>query len=125
MTPMTSAAAILPVRDLARAAEHYRALGFDVAPYGGGAQYAFARRGPVELHLAVVDRLDPAASNSAVYLYVADADALAAEWSAAGLPGQLADPVDTPYGLREGAHIDPWGNLLRFGSASGSRPAAG
>jgi hypothetical protein len=25
-------------------------------------------------------------------------------------------PVDTDYGLREGWHIDPDGNLLRFGS---------
>lgn len=26
------------------------------------------------------------------------------------------EPVDTDYGTREGAHIDPGGNLLRYGS---------
>ena len=25
-------------------------------------------------------------------------------------------PVDTGYGMREGSHVDPDGNLLRFGS---------
>jgi hypothetical protein len=27
-----------------------------------------------------------------------------------------AAPVDTDHGIREGAHVDPDGNLLRFGS---------
>jgi hypothetical protein len=114
MTTFTGSAAILPVGDPDAAAAHYRALGFAVER--SGTDYAFARRGEAALHLATVDRIDPATSNSAVYLYVADADALAAEWSAAGVAGQLVDPVDTPYRMREGAHIDPWGNLLRFGS---------
>jgi hypothetical protein len=30
-------------------------------------------------------------------------------------------PVDTDYGLREGWHIDPDGDLLRFGSPLASR----
>ena len=42
--------------------------------------------------------------------------ALATEWSASGAEGRFVDPVDTDYGLREGAHIDPDGNLLRYGS---------
>ncbi|MFJ6215600.1 bleomycin resistance protein [Streptomyces sp. NPDC092296] len=116
MTTFTAAAAILPVSDLAGAAAHYRALGFTVEP--SGSQYAFARRGGATVHLAVVDRIDPATSNSAVYLSVVDADVLAREWAAAGVAGQLVDPVGTPYGMREGAHIDPWGNLLRFGSSA-------
>lgn len=45
-----------------------------------------------------------------------DADALHAEWSAAGVEGRLSGPEDTPYGLREGFHIDPDGILLQFGS---------
>jgi uncharacterized glyoxalase superfamily protein PhnB len=51
-----------------------------------------------------------------VYLYVEDADALYAEWRAAGVQGQFFEPHDTEYGLREGAHIDRDGNLLKFGS---------
>ncbi|WP_377267301.1 bleomycin resistance protein [Peterkaempfera sp. SMS 1(5)a] len=114
MTTFTGSAAILPVGDPTTAAAHYGALGFTVDR--SGPYYAFARRDEVTLHLAAVDRIDPGTSNSAAYLYVSDADALAAEWSGAGVAGQLVDPVDTPYGMREGAHIDPWGNLLRFGS---------
>lgn len=31
----------------------------------------------------------------------------------------MAAPVETEYGLREGAHVDLDGNLLRFGSRRG------
>ena len=44
---------------------------------------------------------------------VPDADALAARWAGTG---RTTAPVNTGYGLREGAHVDPDGNLLRFGS---------
>ena len=33
-----------------------------------------------------------------------------------GLGGQTLPVCLTPYQLREGAHIDPDGNLIRFGS---------
>jgi hypothetical protein len=48
------------------------------------------------------------------YLYVDDADALHAEWSS--VEGRHHRPEDTPYGLREGAYVNPDGNLLRYGS---------
>ena len=44
-----------------------------------------------------------------------DADDLYREWSAAGV-GDSREPNDTDYKIREGADIDPDGNLLRFGS---------
>jgi hypothetical protein len=108
------AAPIVPVPDVARAAEHYRRLGFDVDLYGDGTEYAFARRGGVELHLSIQTDHDRLTTAGALYVWVSDADALADEWRGAG--GRLVDPADTPYGLREGAHIDPDGNLIRFGS---------
>ena len=114
MTRLSSAAAVLPVRDLAAALTHYRDLGFEVEAFDG-APYGFARRDEVQLHLSELAGLDPAASLTSVYLYVDDADALAAEWEGVA-GGRLVAPVDTTYGLREGAHIDPDGNLLRFGS---------
>jgi hypothetical protein len=110
-----SAAAIFPVRELASALEHYRQLGFMVRAYEGGG-YGFIERSGVELHLAEVEDVDPGTNVCAVYLYVDDADALYAEWRAAGVAGQFFDPVDAEYGLREGAHADPDGNLIRFGS---------
>lgn len=42
--------------------------------------------------------------------------ALHAEWATADVEGRLHAPTDTDYGLREGAYVDPDGNLLRYGS---------
>jgi predicted enzyme related to lactoylglutathione lyase len=113
-------APVLPVSDLGAAMDHYRRLGFDVKEYvddeGNGGYYGYANRGRVHLHLALAATVDPTASQVEVYLYVDDADALHAEWSTAGLTGRLSAPTDTPYGLREGAHVDPDGNALRYGS---------
>ena len=111
---LTGMAAILPVRDLEAALDHYRRLGFRVSPYDDG--YGYAVRGSADLHLAVRPALDPRQNASAVYIYVDDADALYAEWRAAGIEGQFFEPHDTEYGLRESAHIDRDGNLLKFGS---------
>jgi hypothetical protein len=112
---LSSLAAVLAVRDLGAALEHYRQLGFTVRAYEGGG-YGFIERDDLQLHLGLVSDLDPATTTSAVYLYVDDADRLYAEWRSAGVSGQFFAPVDTEYGLREGAHVDLDGNLLRFGS---------
>jgi hypothetical protein len=53
--------------------------------------YGFAAMAGVQLHLTVVGE----------------------RWAGVERTGA---PVDTDYGLREGWHIDPDGNLLRFGS---------
>ncbi len=114
-TTLNAMAAVLPVRDLAMALEHYRGLGFSVRAYQGGG-YGYAERDRVNLHLNVVPNLNSATTTSAVYLYVADADLLYAEWRSAGVSGQFFEPHDSEYGLREGAHVDRDGNLIRFGS---------
>jgi hypothetical protein len=119
VSSVTALAPILPVRDLAAAADHYRSLGFAVSLYDGDAAYGYAARDGLSVHLAEVADLDPADNPCAVYLYVSDADALYAQWRLTRPAGRLVAPVDTDYGLREGAHIDPNGNLLRFGSPPG------
>jgi hypothetical protein len=118
-----SVAPVLPVRNVTRALERYRRLGFEGKAYGeraAGAEddavYGFLNWGNVEIHLSRFAALDPATSTSACYLYVDDADALHAAWSAAGVEGRLRPPEDTPYDLREFAYVDPDGNLLRVGS---------
>jgi len=116
MATLNRIAPVLPVRDLAAAMGHYRRLGFDVKAYRGADFYGYANRDEVSLHLSRVHNPDPTTSNVAIYLYVDDADALAAEWAAADTGGTTNTPADTEYGLREGAHIDPDGNLIRFGS---------
>jgi len=114
---LDSVSPILAVRNLDAALGHYRTLGFDVHADEGGAAYGFAERDDLSLHLAEDPALDPAGNGCAVYLYVNDADALYAQWRAARPAGRLVAPVDTDYGLREGTHVDPDGNLLRFGSS--------
>jgi len=119
-TGFGSVAPVLPVSDMTRAIVLYQQLGFDVESYDGGAFYAFAQRGEVHLHLSLVDNIDPLTTMVSVYLYVDDAKALFAEWREVGAAesgGRLHTPSDTDYGLTEGAYVDPWGNLLRFGSA--------
>ncbi|WP_334138356.1 VOC family protein [Corynebacterium variabile] len=110
---LVAAACVLPVTDVDRSIEHYRALGFEVAKLTD--EYAMAQRGDTALHLSLMPELDPLKGAGCVYLYVDDADGLAQEWVEAGV-GRTVAPVDTDYGLREGAHVDPDNNLLRFGA---------
>lgn len=113
MSDVQAVTPIFPVRRDAHAVEHYSALGFEIT---GDEGYRFARRGDTHIHLAKFEDLDPSRNVSAAYLYVTDADALRDEWLAAGVGGRIHPIRDTPYGLRESAHVDPDGNLVRFGS---------
>jgi hypothetical protein len=119
-------APVFPVRNVRTALDRYRLLGFEADAYGEpGASaddpaYGFLSLGKVEIHLSRFRELDPKASTSACYLYVDDADALHAAWTAAGVEGRFHSPKDTPYGLREFAYVDPDGNLLRVGSPASS-----
>lgn len=115
---------VFPVRDLRRALAHYASLGFEVKPYADGG-YGFAERDEVSLHLSLDEGHGPEADHQHVgtaYLYVEDADALYDEWARAGVGGLTRRVGDTPYKLREGSHVDPDGNLIRFGSPMPGRP---
>jgi DNA-binding MarR family transcriptional regulator len=104
---------IFPVRDLGAALAHYAALGFRTFAYEGGDDYGFANRDGTGLHLAASAEGE---GPGAAYLYVRDADALYAEWTRPGIGGHTHPVGPTPYRLREGSHVDPDGNLIRFGS---------
>jgi DNA-binding MarR family transcriptional regulator len=106
---------IFPVRDLGAALAHYAALGFRTFAYEDGDDYGFANRDGTGLHLAASAEGD-APHPGAAYLYVRDADALYAEWTRPGIGGHTHPVRPTPYQLREGSHVDPDGNLIRFGS---------
>jgi DNA-binding MarR family transcriptional regulator/catechol 2,3-dioxygenase-like lactoylglutathione lyase family enzyme len=104
---------IFGVRDLAAALAHYASLGFRTSAYDDADYYGFADRDGTGLHLAIREgEPHPAAT----YLYVRDADALYEEWTQPGIGGHTHPAVPTDYGLREGSHTDPDGNLIRFGS---------
>lgn len=116
MNSLRRVAPVFVTTDLARALEHYEQLGFTVEAYEGGNYYGYACRDGIEIHLAKVDGVDRRTSTSCAYLWVDDAKALHDEWAAAGVDGRLESPTSTTYGLVEGAHVDPDGNLIRFGS---------
>ena len=116
-------APVLPVRDVARALDRYRTLGFQTRPYieaglstAENPIYGYLRWGPVEIHLSGFSALDPETTTSVCFLFVDDADALYNAWTTAGVEGRLRAPIDTPYGKREFGYVDPDGNLLRIGS---------
>jgi uncharacterized glyoxalase superfamily protein PhnB len=117
-------APVLPVRDVRGALERYQRLGFEARPYveagissADEPIYGYLSWGAVEIHLSGFDALDPKTNTSACYLFVDDADAVYATWSAAGVDGRFGSPADTTYGKREFGYVDPDGNLLRVGSS--------
>jgi predicted enzyme related to lactoylglutathione lyase len=123
-TRARSISPVFPVGSVADALVRYQRLGFRTTTFDAGDHptYGFVQRDGVFLHVALVDDVDAATNASAAYLYVEDADALHAEWCAAGVDGRFHAPNDTDYGLREGAYVDPDGNLLRYGSFVSTPP---
>jgi hypothetical protein len=116
-------APVLPTRNVNHALERYGRLGFQTKLYiepGLSSEenpaYGFLQWGPVEIHLSAFSALDPKTATSVCFLFVDDADALYAAWTAAGVEGRFRAPIDTPYGKREFGYVDPDGNLLRVGS---------
>ena len=111
MATLQRIAPIFAVHDVDAALAHYRRLGFAVRAYPGEDRYGFATRDGIEIHLG-----EPAGEHRAgtAYLFVDDADGLAAEWRAAGV--HVHPPQDTEWGQHEGAVVDPDGNVIRFGS---------
>jgi catechol 2,3-dioxygenase-like lactoylglutathione lyase family enzyme len=109
----------MPSRDLGATAAFYGRLGFEERGLWPD-EYLIVMRGDVGLHFFHWPGGDPARSIAGCYVYVDDADALHAEYSALDLPAEgiprLHGPEDADYGLREFAVVDPDGNLLRIGS---------
>jgi catechol 2,3-dioxygenase-like lactoylglutathione lyase family enzyme len=117
---MLGVAPILPSRDLEATSAFYAQLGFERKGLWPD-EYLIVMRGEVGLHFFFSPGTDPFASVAGCYLYVADADALFAEFERLGLPDSgiprlHGAPEDTDYGLREFALVDNDGNLLRIGS---------
>lgn len=112
----TRVAPVVPVRDLDAALDRYRRLGFAAHAYEGPDRYGFVERGSVSIHLSEWSDHDPHRTGAVVYLYVGDADAVYAEWTASGVEGRFVEPTDRPYELREFAYVDPDGTAHRVGS---------
>jgi hypothetical protein len=113
MASLQHVAPIFPTADMERMQAHYEALGFSVTVHGGG--YGTAARDGIRIHFKLVPDMASATERGAAYVGVDDADALHAEWRAAAV-GETSDLFDPGFGVREAAHTDDDGNLLRFGT---------
>jgi catechol 2,3-dioxygenase-like lactoylglutathione lyase family enzyme len=108
---------ILPSRDLAETLAFYERLGFENrgAPHDVW-NYLIIGRDTAHLHFYLDRDVDPLTTATSCFVFVDDANALHAEWQAAGVE-RLFPPEDTDYRMREFALSDPSGNLIRVGSA--------
>jgi uncharacterized glyoxalase superfamily protein PhnB len=104
---------IVTVHNVRAALHRYQQLGFDTE-HDEAADYGFAGRGSVQIHLQPGE---PGETGGVFYLRVSDAEALHAEWKAAGVGGRFMGPHNTPYGLQEFVYTDPDGIVHKVGSA--------
>ena len=125
---------ILPSRDLDETLIFYGRLGFvNLGAPPEEWDYPIVGRGGVVLHFVADPDVDPTSTAGSCFVYVEDADRVHAQWREAGVGGpadtagvRLEPPMDTAYGMREFALVDPSGNLLRVGAElAGARRAPG
>jgi len=110
LSPLAGYDPVFSVLDVDRAVDHYQRLGFTTEYHDD--TYAFAKWGNLVIHLAR-DEHPEAHMSSTLYIHVDDADEVAAAWRRAGM--EVVDPENQDYGKREGRHVDPDGNVIRFG----------
>lgn len=103
---------VFVVADMERAADHYRKLGFEVSYHDDN--YAFAEHGALNLHLELAEANGPGPGSGVLYIHCLDADDVVEAWRKAGI--DITDPENKPWGKLEGEHVDPDGNIIRFGS---------
>ena len=116
MPTIAYVAPILPVRDLARAMDFYRHLGFSAEAWQGGGSYGFIQRDGHELHLSCSDKLTGCENPSAAYFYLAKgaAESLQTEFRTAGV--EILSPLaPRPWNMKDFTIADPDGNHLHFG----------
>jgi uncharacterized glyoxalase superfamily protein PhnB len=112
----------LPVLDLRDAIDFYERAGFGVRVYkededDPGDGFAFVNYdGQIVFDLDVVD-IDPARNRAGCYLIVQDVDGWHARMAGDGLPVTALE--DQPWGMREFALTDQWGNNIRIGRSIG------
>jgi hypothetical protein len=135
---------VLPARDIPETLALFERLGFTVR-YDVENQYAFVRRGTIELHFTASPNLDPwngagiafVRLNDASSLYHEFLDAnvvplvplprselqaaervreeLRAKWDAGESIARMGEIKDQPWGIREFPLLDCNNNLIRFG----------
>ena len=112
---------VLPSSDLAGTRSFYEGLGFSMVSHFPGEYLVVRHSAGIEIHFFVAHPgHDPGRNDHGCYIRFSDegdCDRLYEQWATAGASdGIVHPPVDTDYGLREFAIIDPEGNQLRVGS---------
>lgn len=110
LQPLAGFDPVFRVRDAERAIDHYERLGFTTTRHDDGD--AFASWGNLTIHLAS-DEPPHEHTTSTLYVHVDGADEAAERWRKAGM--EVDGPENQDYGKREGRHVDPDGNTIRFG----------
>jgi len=116
---LEAAVPILSVTDLSEALDYYqRVLGFQVGwKWGEPPRLASVCRDRVEVNLSQSPEANPGTSK--VYFQMVGVDAYYGHITTAG--AKVAVPLaDRPYGMRDFRIVDPSGNELSFGEATGS-----
>ena len=112
-----AAAPVFVVEEVARSVDYYRnALGFRIEfTHGEPMAYASVERDSVAVHLQDARDSSRQVGQSAIYVFVADVDALYSELRSRG--AKIAnEPRDYPYGMRDFDVYDLDGNALCFGT---------
>lgn len=111
---------ILPVKDMGKAIDFYKLLGFSARRWRDGDGYAFLDRNGFEIHLNKSGMLVNGHSPCGIYFYLepGTAAALEAEFRSAGV--RILSPLaPREWKMNEFVLDDPDGNLLRFGEPLG------
>ena len=110
LKPLQGYDPVFSVLDVKRSVDHYQQLGFTTEYFDE--TFAFAKWGNLVIQLELEENPE-AHMTSVLYIHVDDADEVAVAWRKAGL--EVMDPENQDYGKREGGHVDPDGNVIRFG----------
>ncbi|MEM1287377.1 MAG: VOC family protein [Pseudomonadota bacterium] len=110
---------VLPSRDFDVTANFYGRMGFEVGYRNDG--YLVLARDGSELHFFRHPDHDPDTSDHGAYLKPHDAASFSAALEKLDIPNiegqapRFIPAEDKPWGMHEGAIVDPDGSLLRFG----------
>jgi uncharacterized glyoxalase superfamily protein PhnB len=124
-TALCGSAPVFVVRDVLASVAHYRdVLGFRTEfAYGEPTFYAGVERDGVVIHLQAARASTRTPGQSAMNVFVTDADALYQELRDKGAR-LVNEPTDRPYGMRDFNVHDVDGNELCFGMELPPSPSA-
>ena len=121
MSNFSHFASILPVDDIQKSIQFYRAkLGFELTfSWNEPVDYAVLKRGGVSIHLSEKrDDFQASKTHTALYIFVEDVRKAFEEVQSKGVP--IKTPLELrDYGMEDFDIVDPDGFILSFGRFKG------